>query len=566
LTIKTESLHINEQSRALSGTILETFLVFLISYTILFVGMSLTPNIFDEAIMLTGPMRVLAGQIPHRDFFVNYGPGQFYTIAGLFKLFGESILVERLYDLFLKGLIVALVYRTVSSYCRRSIAVWAAAVMILWFFGLNEMAGNALVPVSLLNLVGSLLILPVFLRPVSTKRMLAAGAVAGMAALFRYDTGIALLGTQAIVVAIAIYLRVSVSQNRLRNFASTFWPYLAGFAVVTLPALFYYLSRAPFASFAHDILIYPSKYYYRTRNLPFPGIHLKGLDKLGVYLPIAVIVILLCVAVARRSGTSEMDAFSATPAEQTWRGFLITFGFLALVMYFKGIVRVSLIHMYLSILPSLLLIAILFQHRMTFTRPIRICITIVCWFFVFAAGLSSLREIRFLHIRDTFLPRSIWLSARGALPEMRATWCKNENPLTKGLCFFPDNDHIQTIEFIRSHTRPDQKLLVGLTRHDIVFANDNLIYFATQRLPVTKWSQFDPDLVNRYDIQTQIVHDLEVNAPPYIVLDSEYDSTREPNESSNSSGVTLLDEYIRNKYQRVETFGELFVWQRIRTP
>jgi hypothetical protein len=528
--------------------------------------MSLTPNIFDEAIMLTGPMRVLAGQIPHRDFFVNYGPGQFYTIAGLFRLFGESILVERLYDLFLKALIVALVYRIVLLYCRRSIAVWAVSFMILWFFGLNEMAGNALVPVSLFNLVASILILPVFLRPVSTRRMLVAGGVAGVATLFRYDTGIALLGTQATVVAIAIYLRISVSQNRLRNFASMFSPYLAGFAAVTVPALFYYLSRAPFAAFAHDILIYPSKYYHRSRNLPFPGIHLKGLDKLGVYLPIAVILILIYLVVARRLRTSEMDAFSSTPADQNWRGFLITFGLLAFVMYFKGIVRVSLIHMYLSVLPSLLLIAVLYQHRMTFTRPIRIFVTFVGWFFVFVAGLSSLREIRFLHIRDTFLPRNIWLSAQGAQPEIRATWCKNENPLTKGICFFPDNDHIQTIEFIRSHTLPGQRLFVGLTRHDIVFANDNLIYFATQRLPATKWSQFDPDLVNRYDIQTQIIHDLELNAPPYIVLDSEYDSAREPNESSKSSGVTLLDDYIRNRYQRVETFGELFIWQRMRTP
>lgn len=71
---------------------------------------------------------------------------------------------------------------------------------------------------------------------------------------------------------------------------------------------------------------------------------------------------------------SEMDASSSPPAEQTLRGFLITFGLLALVMYFKGIVRVSLIHMFLSILPSLLLIAVLFQHRMTFVRPIRMVI------------------------------------------------------------------------------------------------------------------------------------------------------------------------------------------------
>ena len=258
-----------------------------------------------------------------------------------------------------------------------------------------------------------------------------------------------------------------------------------------------------------------------------------------------------------------MVASNSSTAKQALRGFLITFGLLAFVMYFKGIVRISLVHMYLSILPSSLLIAVLFQHRATFTRPIRICITLVGSLFALTAGLSSLHEIRTLHKYQAFLPENIWLSARGALPEIRATWCKNENPLTEGVCFFPDNDHIQTIEFIRSHTRPGQKLFVGLTRSDIVYANDNIIYFASQRLPATKWSHFDPYLQNTYEIQTQMIQELETIDPPYIVLDSEWDSTHEPNGSSKSTGVTLLDEYIHGKYQKVETFGEFFIWQRI---
>ena len=565
MTIKTESLRINERSRALSRTTLETLLVFLMSYTILFIGMSLTPTYFDEGLILTGAMRVVAGQIPHHDFYDLYGPGQVYALAGLFRLFGESILVERLYDLFLKALIGALVYKTALSYCRRSIAICAALVSLLWFFGLNEMAGNPIVPAALLNLVASILVLPVFLRPISAKRMLAAGAIVGVAALVRYDTGIALFGIQASVIAIAIYLRVSGIKDRLRAFISTFWPYLIGFAAVTLSALSYYLSRAPIYDFVFDVFIYPGKYYYRGRNLPLPGIHLKGLDKLGVYFAATIICISLYIAVTYRSRTSRMGASTAT-AKQRLRGFLITFGLLALAMYFKGIVRISLIHMYLSILPSLLLIAVLFQHRMTFTRPIRICITLVGSLFVLTAGLSSLREIRTLHIYQAFLPENIWLSARGALPEIKATWCKNENPLTRGVCFFPDNDHIQTIEFIRSHTHPDQKLFVGLTRTDIVFANDNIIYFGSQRLPATKWSHFDPYLQSTDEIQAQMIQEFEATEPQYVVLDSEYDSTREPNGSSQSTGVTLLDEYIRSKYQKVETFGEFFIWQRIRTP
>jgi hypothetical protein len=105
-----------------------------------------------------------------------------------------------------------------------------------------------------------------------------------------------------------------------------------------------------------------------------------------------------------------------------------------------------------------------------------------------------------------------------------------------------------------------------LTRHDKIFAADNITYFATQRLPATRWSELDPDLESRYDVQTQMVDEFERNVPPYIVLDSEFAEEDEPNDSSRSSGVTLLDDYIRDKYQQVASFGLMSVWQRRYSP
>ncbi len=168
--------------------------------------MSRRPIVYDEGLMLTAAMRVAAGQVPHRDFCANYGPAQFYLFAGLFKLFGETILVERLFDLVLEALVVTAVYTIASSYCRRLVAVCTAVIALFWIFGLNG-SGSTIIPVSLLNLIGCALILPVFLHSVSIRRMFAAGAVAGGAVLFRYDTGLALVGIHAFVILIAIYLR-----------------------------------------------------------------------------------------------------------------------------------------------------------------------------------------------------------------------------------------------------------------------------------------------------------------------------------------------------------------------
>jgi hypothetical protein len=537
-------------------------IVFLATYLVLFLGMSRRPGMYDEGIVLTGALRVAAGQIPHRDFYFIYGPAEIYILAGLFKIFGSSLLIERLFDLFIKALLVTSVYAIVCSYCRKSIAVFTSVVTVLWLFGMSEF-GLAITPVSLFNLVGSALLLPIFAGRVSTKRMLAAGAISGAASLFRYDTGIALLGIHVCVISIAVYLQTQGVANRLRRFAAVFWPYVLGFALLTtLPAL-YYVSVAPLAPLVHDIILFPSKYYHRGRNLPFPPLYLKGLENLGIYLPIAIAGMSL-YALVQGHFRAGGDAGSAEriPEEQRWHGFLITFGLLLLVMYLKGLVRVALVQMYLAIIPSILLVAVLCQHQSVFSRPVRILNNCLLWLSLIAATWSGLHEIRLQHIDHSSLAGRILSLKQNDSLDTRAAWCKMKNPLTEGVCFLPEDDRIGAIEYIDSHTQPGQPLYLGLKHHDRVFANDNLIYFATQRLPATHWSHFDPDLQNRYDIQTQMIDELERTAPPYIVLDAEFDLVREPNESAKSSGVTLLDDYIRDKYRLSKTFGTMSIWQR----
>ena len=383
------------------------------------------------------------------------------------------------------------VYGIVASYCRRSIAVFLSIVTVMWLFGMSEF-GLAITPVSLFNVVGSALLLPLFTGRVSTRRMLAAGAVSGAASLFRYDTGIALLGIHVGVVAIAVYLRSNGTANRLRTFASIFWPYLLAFALLTVMPALYYFSVAPPAPLFHDILLFPGKYYARARNLPFPPLSVRGLENLGIYLPIAIAGISLYGLVKLGFGGSPGRSGGA---------FLITFGLLLGVMYVKGLVRVC--RGPRCILPSfhrLLLIAVLFQHRSAFSRPVRIAISWLLWLSAVPATWSALHEIRLEDLQHSSL-----VSLTQNAPAERTAWCKMTNPLTEGYCFLPEDDRMHAIAFVSSHTQPGQTLYAGLSHHDRVVANDNLIYFATQRLPATHWSHFDPDLQNRYDIQTQMV-------------------------------------------------------------
>jgi len=146
VSLQDSNYSVGWQAKTLSGTVIEFALVFAASFLILFIGMSRLSNVYDEGLALTGAMRVAAGQIPHRDFYANYGPAQFYVLAGLFKIFGESLVVERLFDLFIKAALVTWVYALTSSYCRRTVAVCTSLVTVLWLFGLPNLSGTANVP------------------------------------------------------------------------------------------------------------------------------------------------------------------------------------------------------------------------------------------------------------------------------------------------------------------------------------------------------------------------------------------------------------------------------------
>jgi hypothetical protein len=86
----------------------------------------------------------------------------------------RKLLALGFYDFALKALVVTSVFAVTSGYCRRGIAICTAILTTMWLFGLSG-SGSTIIPVSLLNLIASALVLPVFDRRLSAKRMLVAG-------------------------------------------------------------------------------------------------------------------------------------------------------------------------------------------------------------------------------------------------------------------------------------------------------------------------------------------------------------------------------------------------------
>jgi hypothetical protein len=522
-------------------------------------------DFYDEGINLVAAMRVAAGQVPHRDFYINYGPAQSYILAWLFHLFGPSVFVERMYDLALRSAIVTATWAITEPRCKRWVAVCTTVVCGLWLFssGLPTIA-YSIIPIILLVFIGSMLLLPMFSGELSRLRATLAGCTVGLVTLFRYDVGLALAVGQLSSIVIAAYLRKKDTGPGLRQILSTLSFYSLGAAILFLPPALVYLSVAPIHSFVHDVIAYPAKYYARARNLPFPGIRWRSLENIAIYLPVIVASLCLYTTIAIRM---RKDDPLATPADlsrdRSSIGFLVLFGLLGTVFYFKGVVRVSVAHMLLSILVTIIPLAILFDYTAGQRPRLHQMVQWTMVLSISTATWSALKEVRVLYLTHNSVLQEILSPPGPASIRSETTWCGVPNRLHTGLCFLVDPSHIEAITYILNHSKPSERIFIGLSRHDRLVSNDLLTYFVSDRLPATKWAQFDPDLQMRADIQSEMIRELEGQKVRLVILESQYDASVEAqNDSSKSSGVTLLDEYIRRHYRLLETHGAITIWQR----
>jgi hypothetical protein len=111
----------------------------------------------EEGFMLVFPEIVLHGAIPNRDFLHLYGPGSLWALAGAFKVFGVSLLTERLFGLGQQLAIVFGVYALTRRW-GRIIAVAGAvtSALIIIPFGLTALAWVGGVGLGVLGLAAGL--------------------------------------------------------------------------------------------------------------------------------------------------------------------------------------------------------------------------------------------------------------------------------------------------------------------------------------------------------------------------------------------------------------------------
>ena len=522
-----------------------SFYLLLLGFVYLVIGMFQPLNPYDEGVVSYAAERVANGAVPYRDLWIIYAPGQFYSVAGIFHVFGTSVLVERMWDTVMRWG-VCLVVLMISRRLVPKNFVYLPFLVTVVFLGWCGSYGYPVIPAMLWSLLTVLLLLQFH----SKRRPLLAlmgGLTTGTTVLYRHD-----IGTYTFLMAVVGILFLSFDNSpdkgrRLANTISFLKPlllYAIGVGLLVVPAALYFIRVVPISELRTDFLEYP-RIYSQFRRLPLPPL-LPSLSYLHssvdlydvwflFYVPLAIYLISWIRLCRVRLGYTE-----TLGADNIFFGqALLTILGTALMITAGG--RPDTIHCLATTIPA----SILFSGFMsTYLESIR-----QRWKSSLVMMLLAALSLPFLlepckRWCDDILSDAPWMFA---------------SPVERARFFRVEPDEADAIEFIQEHVPSNQAIFVGNSQHHRVFISDVLFYFLAQRRAGTRFYDFVPGVITTAPVQQEVISDLERNEVDYVVLRSGFDLGRK--EIPADSGVTVLDDYLGREYRKTETFGSYSIWQ-----
>lgn len=211
----------------------------------------------EEGFMLVFPEMVLDGKVPNRDFLHLYGPGSLWALAAVYKVFGTTLEIQRLFGLVQQLGFAFGIYLLARPWGRSAAAPCAviALVAMLAASGLVALAWVGALALGLLGIWAGLRASAADDPRRGRRNAIASGALLGAALLFRPDL--------ALGVGLGGFVVFRGLDRSLRR------PLLIGFGVAVSPYLVH-VAMAGLGNVVNGLLIEPVFKLRGGRRLPIP--------------------------------------------------------------------------------------------------------------------------------------------------------------------------------------------------------------------------------------------------------------------------------------------------------
>ncbi len=471
------------------------------------------PN--DEGLMLQAAARIADGQVPYRDFWWFYPPGQPLVLGALWELIGPSLLPWRVLRVLCDAAVAVLAWRLAlrgGAPPRAALAAWLAAALAMAY----PSGPHPYAPTLVLAL-GALLLFE--------QRPALAGLLAGLAAFWRLEF--------AAYLGLGILLALAVA--RAPRAAARF----AGAAAVTAALLYVPTVGVAGIGPVFDLLVdYPLSDFSDYQSLPFPldydgplntssvgGFLSDSVEPLLVfYLPLALMVGLVA-------------GLAALPGGPPWR---LAAGVFAIGMAHYLLTRPDLFHT----APLAVMVSVLASWALASAAGFRRALAAVAMLVLAYAIVEGL-DRRWLELRRDYAALRL-APADG----VRAAAAERE-------------DLERAVAALQARVPAGEPTYVATRRSDLVTSGSPLLYVLAERPNPTRYDIQAPGVVTSLPVQREIVAALERTRPAAIVSDTDpITAAPEPNLAGRSSGVRVLDDYLERAYAPGPRYGRYLVLER----
>ncbi len=215
-------------------------------------------NLLDEGSTAAQALRIVNGELIYRDFFTVVTPGSYYTVAWLFQMFGESLMVLR-WTALATGLLLLLTTFLVA----RRVMAWplaSAAALMTTVWGWFLVTPNYY---SLQAALFAMMALACYLR----RSLLIAGVLVGLTVVVKQNVG----AYAAVALLVSIWASRAFESSwdirvRLRSSAR----FVAGLAIVVVPVVALLVAAGAGPYLYESWVYYPLAKYPQRFAVPFP--------------------------------------------------------------------------------------------------------------------------------------------------------------------------------------------------------------------------------------------------------------------------------------------------------